>query len=637
MVEKNSLPIGQSAAPVAAFLKAAVDKGYQMGRTPLNSFLKSTGAGLPALSSADTMQLKTLHRLFQITPSTESMQAALKLGFKSAGDIAGSYKRSEFMEKYSASFPSSDEADLVYRRSQQISSITFNFFSMAKGLDTNPPIYALSSSSQAVQNAKNSIIEQFPSMQTLFGSVDYCQCDDCQSVLSPAAYFVDLMEFLRTSTANAKGYTPLDTLIGSLDGVIGTGVGKIPSRRADLAALPLTCANTNTAMPYIDIVNEILEYYVSNGALDAGVAYDTGSVSTDDLTAEPQHILAGAYTQLMKANLNFGYPLGLPFDLWLETVRGFCSYFKIPLVRVLDALRSVDQLELFTDAANLTYYRASIFSEMLSLSPSEYAIFSNTNPLATWFGLYSYPTEAIALNGGTFPAAPPNFSYTPLASAKCLAQYLGLTYQELTDLMLTGFLNPALAAISFQIQRFGIDLGQAFRYTDPGANPLSATDKAAFEANLAAITQLYRVINPASTFDAKAWLIATLPVNYSKTVLVLSLQSAGCDFGTTSLVYADGSPATNLDFLKFNLFVRLWKKTEWDLDEVDRALQLFFSTGPGGLPAPGSAAFGTDFSEAWQTALVYMAHLGELATAWTPVLGKTALLPLWAPPARYGQ
>ena len=316
-LSQGKSPLGSSAAPVTAFLRAAAGQGFQLGRTPLNAFLKKSGKALPALNSNDTNALKTLHRLFQITPSNESLQAALKLGFTSANQIA-SYTRSQFMAQYASAFPSLSEADLVYRKSQQVSSVTFNFFAMAKQLDTNPPVYALSSSPQAVQDAKNSIIEQFPSMQTLFGSMDFCQCMDCRSVLSPAAYFVDLLEFLGNSSPNAAGYTPLDILIGSQD-------GKVSGRRADLAALPLTCENTETAMPYIDIVNEILEYYVCNNALDGGLAYDTGDVTTADLTAEPQNVLPDTYSALRKRNKNFGFPSGLPFDLWLVTVRGFCG------------------------------------------------------------------------------------------------------------------------------------------------------------------------------------------------------------------------------------------------------------------------------------------------------------------------
>ena len=37
---------------------------------------------------------------------------------------------------------------------------------------------------------------QFEGYDALFGPQDYCKCNHCQSIISPAAYFVDLMDFL---------------------------------------------------------------------------------------------------------------------------------------------------------------------------------------------------------------------------------------------------------------------------------------------------------------------------------------------------------------------------------------------------------------------------------------------------------
>jgi len=82
-------------------------------------------------------------------------------------------------------------------------------------------------------------------------------------------------------------------------------------RRPDLIHIPLTCENTNTAMPYIDIVNEIMEYYVANGKLSADAAYDTAGATTAELLAEPQNVIHKAYKVLGEAR----YPLTLPFDL----------------------------------------------------------------------------------------------------------------------------------------------------------------------------------------------------------------------------------------------------------------------------------------------------------------------------------
>jgi hypothetical protein len=598
MVETNQIPL-KNGAGVANVLKAAAPLGYELGKTPLHTFLRKSSAQLPPMDKDTTASLETLHRLYQVTPSPESLEAAVKAGLTSAYHIT-SYSHADFTDKYAAVLGSAEEADLVYRKSQQVTSVTFNFFSMAKQIDTAPPIYGISAPDSHRQSAKDAIVQQFPSMASLFGSLDFCQCEDCRSVLSPAAYFVDLLEFLRKSGPNAKGYTPIDVLVGK--------DATVPGRRPDLAALPLTCENTNTALPYIDLVNEVFEYYIAHNSLDRGVAYDTGDASTADLSAEPQHTIAQVYTSTLTKAV---YPVNLPFDLWMETVRGFLDYFKAPLSQVLDTMRPVDQLELFTDAAHV-YYRAQILSEALSLSPAEYAVLTAFPP-KNWFQLYGYTSEPAAI--------------ASLTSAKTLAGALGLTYQELTDLLTTGFWNPALTALVYQFRRFKIDLHTAFAYTgQPGYAALSAADKTAFETQLNAITAQYKLQNPASTFDAIAWLKALLPANYSKTVLILQDPDTGCNFNSTKLQYADGSSATPLDFLKLNLFVRLWKRLGWTMDETDRALQTFF---PKVSVAFADTKFPQAFGDAWKTALVYLAHLDELNTRLSPT-SRTALLPLWS-------
>ncbi len=638
MIERQQLAVSPAiAATATAFLRAASQLGYSLGRTPLNAFIASSGSQLPALDANSLETVKTLHRLYQITPSTESFQATLSLGFTSARQIA-SFSKNNFLYQYGSKFPAG-EAAWVYGRAQTLSSVTFNICSSAIAMDTAPPVYTLSASSTQKQAAKSALVEQFPSIASLFGNMDYCECQDCSSVLSPAAYFVDVLQFLgsSSSSANAQGYYPLDVLIGSLNGVI-------PGRRPDLGALPLTCENTNTAMPYIDLVNEILEYFIANQHLDTNLAYDTGTATTAELTAEPQNILPQVYNTTLKQAL---FPLDLPFDLWIETVRGFLNYFKTPLAQVLATLRPVDALELFTDANNYPYYRAQIFAENLGLSPSDYEVLTGTasglSPVTTnWFKLYGYPSAAAALNGTA--------TLDPLSSAENLAQVLGLTYQQLTDLLETGFLNPGLYLLIYQFQRLGIDMSDAFSYTgQPGYSPLPtvatgnppATTVASFEAQLNAITARYKALNPATSFNAITWLKSTLPANYSSKVLVLADPDSGCNFGATTLQYADNkTPAAPLDFLKFNLFVRLWQKLGWTMGEVDRALQAFF---PSNLPAWTDPGFDAAFTNAWKTALVYLAHLDALNTQLAPAMGRDALLPLWAnlpvqgPNPLYGQ
>ena len=111
----------------------------------------------------------------------------------------------------------------------------------------------------------------------LFGSLDTCGCDDCESMLSPSAYLVDLLHYL-DQPATASGVNPQTILFG---------------RRPDLQFLPLTCENTETALPYIDVANELLEYFVANGLKIGGFqGFDTGdhvtSAELDRSAAERQ-------------------------------------------------------------------------------------------------------------------------------------------------------------------------------------------------------------------------------------------------------------------------------------------------------------------------------------------------------------
>src|SRR5205085_12008920 len=128
---------------------------------------------------------------------------------------------------------------------------------------------------------------------------------------------------------------------------------------------------------------------------------------------------------------------------------GFLGYFKMPLWSLLDTFKAADPLELFTDTNHYAYYRASILAEYLGISPAEYAVFTNTDPLAGWFKLYGYNDQTTALS--------------ELKSARTLASKLGVSYQDLVDLVKTGFLNPQLNNL-VTLQKLGISLEEVFRY-----------------------------------------------------------------------------------------------------------------------------------------------------------------------------
>src|SRR6185436_8158311 len=106
-----------------------------------------------------------------------------------------------------------------------------------------------------------------PDLSTLFGSLDLCECDQCQSLYSPAAYFVDILRFLADGPMKGDR-TPLEVLFG---------------KRPDLEHLELTCDNTTTQVPYVDLAREILEHEVVKREFAFGDGPNVGDV-LDKLT-----------------------------------------------------------------------------------------------------------------------------------------------------------------------------------------------------------------------------------------------------------------------------------------------------------------------------------------------------------------
>ena len=415
------MKLSAAQAETATLLKNAAGQGFRLGQTPVTTFFETHPGVAAGIADSDfqaaQQQIKTLQRVYQITPGNEAMPVLMSLGMTSAYDVMA-YSEGEFLALYADKYfgiygkrPKKAESRLVYRKAKQVSSVTYNLFTIAAKLNSEPPVAGMSAPVEVRESVRNELIKQFPTMESLFGSLDFCECEHCRSVLSPAAYLVDLLQFIDVEPGVWGNFlTQWETKHGGAeykadwnqkpDGSARTKAERKPynaliERRPDLPHIPLTCENTHTALPYIDIVNEILEYYVANGKLEEQAAHDTGQATTAELLAEPQNVIRAAYDQLREAR----YPLDLPFDLWLETVRQFCNYFETPLTEVLELFRPSNDLFAPTQPFN----RASIFIESLGLSPTETAIFIDPDPLGNdrWHDLYGLPTIRPVLQNPT--------------------------------------------------------------------------------------------------------------------------------------------------------------------------------------------------------------------------------------------
>ncbi len=602
MLEQGDLPL-EGEKRVGALLKKAAAEGFELGRTPVAAFFgaKAKALGLDAngKDAALLERVKTVARIFQITPGDDAMKTLLVAGYGSAQDVV-EVDHDTFVTRHGDSLGA--DCELVYRRAEQAVAFSQALVASGRILDS-PGVRAISGddlrNAAARAAATETLVKHYPTMEQLFGSLDFCECEHCRSVLSPAAYLVDLLRFLDPQKAwdeFVRQWNASHVAKFGAGGEYDKPYDQLVARRADIPNLPLTCENTNTVLPYIDVVNEILEYYVANRTYQG---HDTGDATSTELLAEPQYVLPQAYATLDAAR----YPLELPFDLWLETVRAYLAKFGTPLAALLETFRPTD--ELFRAPNDKSpYFRVQIFAESLGLSPADWTLLTD-GAAGSWWQLYGYTTGASA--------------ETELASAKTLARRLGVSYRQLTDLVRTSFVNPGLAALGL-LAKVGVGLDEVYRFED---HRMSDVEQMVFRKALDDFKKRTR-------FDAKKWMDERYADGTFDRALVLAAPTIECNFDQTRFQYADGRKAAVLDFVKLNLFVRLWKRLGWTIDELDRALTAF-------VPENSLPLTETNLGKAMGTAMIYLAHLNALACSLPVDNARTKLPALWSDISTAGQ
>jgi len=233
-------------------------------------------------------------------------------------------------------------------------------------------------------------LKKIDGFDDLFGSQNYCKCKHCQSILGPAAYFVDLMYFVEKNILS-KHFT----------GNKANHVLNLKTRRPDLWKLPLTCENTYKLVPYLNIINEILENYV---AVRGGFSGDLSNRSDVEEFVYKQ--------QLQDSVDSFKQPFLLP----LEKLRIYLSHFD----------RTQGEIASLLEAA-----QSVISAETLKLSKHEYELITQTNTNLTFLNkLYGIQFEVSASTGKV-----------KAFDAQLLLKPMGLKRTELGDLIDTDFVT----------------------------------------------------------------------------------------------------------------------------------------------------------------------------------------------------
>lgn len=230
--------------------------------------------------------------------------------------------------------------------------------------------------------------DNLPDMQDLFGSMNTCTCEHCQSVYSAAAYLTDLLNWLRKDVVHP-------TLVAKT-GLAALETMSTFDRRKDIRHLLLTCKNTNTLLPYIDIVNEILsvELLVDAGYTDVNPTYQITTArkslqttkTTEEIMVEPEHRFHDAEDLLQ----DYFYTWKLPYDVAFDETLSYTAVSGMTYEQVVTEFSPPD----------LKYDDIRWAGTRLNINPKEHDMLINDNAsLGTFWPDYWGSASAITTVG----------------------------------------------------------------------------------------------------------------------------------------------------------------------------------------------------------------------------------------------
>lgn len=315
------LPPGSVTANVAAFVVQNPD--FSFDRTYINAFMNDA-VGLPALPEDQEILRKDLlkvQRVFAICPRygrTETAVALLTGGVTTAAQIQG-MGLAAFRGKFGGILDAGALA-AVYEKADQIATASTHVWLQMSAKFNSPTTNVIPTPACGD-----------PELEELFHNLDYCACTHCNSVLGPAAYFTDLMHFLK--------YRHFGQLNLSLHALLNTS-------RPELKYIDLNCRNSDTPVPTIDLIIEVLEAraYTPLGLNGSPNLNRQTTWSEEDLLVYPEHIQTAIYDELAKPAECYR-PFLLPFDLNLEDARAYLQVLGTSRVALQDVFEWFDGFE----------------------------------------------------------------------------------------------------------------------------------------------------------------------------------------------------------------------------------------------------------------------------------------------------
>lgn len=519
---------------VGTFLGTATD--FDIKTSSIKNYEQQITNGItdPQLKKQLLSELYQLQRLVRINPDTSLIPALLENKLTSATEIALRSKPA-FIRQFSTVFGGEINTLKIYNSSAQIAAeVTLLEEGIRTHLDPYIPSIILTREQQ--EALIPAVAEKWPGYSKVF-NLQLCECKHCNSVYSPSAYFVDLMRFLELGEKTG-GKSPLDIF---------------QERRPDLFHLPLTCENSNTLIPYIDLANEVIENYIyftedPDTNFQNYQSADTGSLTEEELRAQPQNIQKKVYQDLAEAT----YPMTLPYHYPLDILSIYSNQLGSSWYEILKTVNGALDEASAKENIRLAYLNMSVQEKTILTDGS-------SANLHTYFGLER------------------SSDLRNLIKLPKMLEQTGLKYTDLLSIFKTEYINPGIYNLKF--------LDELLKETDLGAKRLY--DNLDAYATAPTSTELLPLIEEAVTamngLDISAFQ-KWLPAHFDsvKETLTFYEPSSACDISNTSIrsiehLHTSDDAATfripNRKLTKLYTFIRLWQKLEWSVYELDVILK----------------------------------------------------------------
>ncbi|TAK64589.1 MAG: hypothetical protein EPO24_03185, partial [Bacteroidetes bacterium] len=256
--EKNPVLINQD--KIIAFLNKHEE--FDLMKNNIDAYLKEK-----EISEKNRIaigeELKSVQRIFKLIPHYQKTLALRKEKIHSAYSIVAIGETRFVKDVAPRAGLSEREATDIYRKAEtkHIAAL----LTLGDLQDSISVMDIASFETKSLASKLEAVSKDFPNLKSLFKLTDTCECEHCRSVYSPAAYLVEILQFLDKRSVKS-----------------GNAKSVLFKRRPDLGEVDLSCVNANTPVKYIDLVCEILEDTI---APNPGIDF-SGTLFTQTTTNE---------------------------------------------------------------------------------------------------------------------------------------------------------------------------------------------------------------------------------------------------------------------------------------------------------------------------------------------------------------